>query len=109
MKKKLTSILALCVMLCMLILPVAAVQASEGIQPRTEECGNCGRMTLRTVTVNTYETGPTVKKCSHNYPYGDDKVYQKYTTYQSKCSYCSYKSATWTRSSGTRTECYGHR
>lgn len=109
MKKKITSILVLCAMCFTLALPVSAAQTTSGaIQPRVEECGNCGRMTLRTVTVNTYETGPTVKKCSHGYPYGDDLVYQKYTTYQSKCSYCSYQSATWTRSSGSRTECYGH-
>ena len=52
MKKKITSILVLCAMCFTLALPVSAAQTTSGaIQPRVEECGKCGRMTLRTVTI----------------------------------------------------------
>lgn len=109
MKKKLTSILVLCAMAFTLTLPVSASQPLSGeMQPRAQECGNCGRMTLSTVKVNTYETGPTSRKCSHGHTYGDDLVYTQYITYQYKCSSCTYKSATWSTPSGTRVVCYGH-
>ena len=109
MKKKLTSILLLCVTSLTLTLSVSASQAvPEEKQPRAQMCGNCGKGTLNTVRVKTYETGPVSQKCIHGYPYGDYLVYKKYTTYQYKCSNCSYKSSTWDQASGTRTVCHGH-
>ena len=109
MKKKLTSILLLCVTSLTLTLSVSASQTvPEDNHPRAEICGNCGTGRLNTVKVDTYERGPSFQNCSHGYPYGDERVYKKYTTYQYKCSNCSYKSSTWDQASGTRVECHGY-
>ena len=96
MKKKLTSILVLCIISFTLTLPVSAAQTvSKGIQPRVQECGNCGKMSLNTVKLNSYEKEPIIRKCTHGRPYGTDQVYKIYITYQYKCAHCSYKSSTW--------------
>ncbi len=109
MKKKLTSVLVLCAMAFTLALPVSAAQpAAIGIQPRAQECGKCGRMTLNTVKVGDGETGPTIRKCKHGYVYGQDKVFAKYITYKYKCGHCSYISSPFNVSAGERFECHGY-
>ena len=110
MKKKITSVLVLCALAFTLAMPVSAAQAAEkGIQPRVQECGNCGRMTLNTVKVRNDESGPTSTKCKHGYPYGDDLTWKVYNVYRYKCSNCSYVSTEWSAYAGTRTECHGYR
>ena len=52
-------------------------------------------MSLNTVKLNSYEKGTIIRKCTHGRPYGTDKVYKIYITYQYKCAHCSYKSSTW--------------
>ncbi|MCI8682596.1 MAG: hypothetical protein HFH50_06325 [Lachnospiraceae bacterium] len=137
MKKKLTSILVLCVMFFTLTLPVSAAQTvSKERQPRVllsavsstlitsvsasqaileekqpQKCEYCGKMTSSTVKLGDYEVGPDSVTCAHGYPYGDDLVYKKYTSYQYQCSdgLCSYKSQSWDTYTGAVTECHGHR
>ena len=143
MKKKLTSILALCVMFSTLTLPVSASQAApeeqqqsahlsaifstfttpasisktlsqtilEKAQQQLQECELCGEMTMAAVRLAAYETGPFVEPCAHGYPYGDDLITKKFTTYQHQCSNdsCLYRSEAWDTFSGAETDCHGHR
>lgn len=96
MKKKLTSILLLCMMFVTFTLPVSASRtASEKIQPGRQECGICGKMTLRTVKLSTHEVGPVPAKEQQGLLQGDNMVWETYTTYQYQCSTCEYKSGMW--------------
>lgn len=93
MRKKLTSVLVLCIMALMFTLPVSASQtASEGIQPRIQECGGCGKMSLHNVKIGTQKDAATEADCIHGFPAGKDSVTAVYNIYQYQCSNCSYPS-----------------
>ncbi len=143
MKKKLTSVLVLCVMFFTFTMPVSASQAApkeqqqpthlsaifptftmpasisktisqtilEETQPQLQECELCGEMTMAAVRLAAYETGPFPEPCTHGYPYGDDLITKKFTSYQHQCSNdsCSYRSEAWDIFSGAVTDCHGHR
>ena len=82
MNKKLVSILILGVISFMLALPVSASQnVSEGIQPRVQECGRCGKMSLHVVKCGS-RTSTAEVDCGHGLPFGSDAVKKTYTIYQ---------------------------
>ncbi len=82
MNKKLVSILILGVISFMLALPVSASQnVLEGIQPRVQECGRCGKMSLHVVKCGS-RTSTAEVDCGHGLPFGSDAVKKTYTIYQ---------------------------
>jgi hypothetical protein len=108
-RKKLTSILVLCIMALMFTLPVSASQtASEGIQPRIQECGGCGKMSLHNVKIGTRKGEATKADCIHGLPFGEDSVTKVYNIYQYQCSNCSYRSSTQEIFSHTIRDCHGY-
>lgn len=108
MNKELTSILILGVMSLLLTLPVSASQAvSEGIQPRVQECGNCGKMSLYNANCGTRKSTDEVK-CKHGFPFGTDATKKTYTIYQLNCSNCEYRSSTWEKCTNTEIICGGY-
>lgn len=70
------------------------------------ECPNCGRMSVVTRSIGTYETGPVFVPCIHK-AHGEDAVYTTYTQYQDWCS-CGYRSAPWSRPTSERRVCHGY-
>ena len=108
MNKKLVSILILGVISFMLALPVSASQnVLEGIQPRGQECGRCGKMSLHVVKCGS-RTSTAEVDCGHGLPFGSDAVKKTYTIYQYKCSNCAYGSSTWEKCTNTEIKCGGY-
>lgn len=104
MKKKLSKIAAVALAVVMLFgMNLTPLKAAEARAPLCPRCS--GSMIL----VKTYSswTVPREERCTHGFPFGNDKIKTRtvYTTIT--CSSCKLAYPT-TTSTETMRECYGH-